>query len=73
MKEILIHQRASASEINIDSKQKTFSGILFPISDNAKEALLKISEKKIDYVQLEIGKKIIILYFFFNCCIKFKY
>lgn len=57
MKELLKNERASASEIGIDTKQKTLSGVTFPMTDDAKRAILQIGQKVVDYVQLKIGKQ----------------
>ncbi|KAK6640066.1 hypothetical protein RUM43_008343 [Polyplax serrata] len=57
MKELLKNERASASEIGIDTKQKTLSGVTFPMTDDAKRAILQIGQKVVDYVQLKIDIK----------------
>lgn len=55
MKELLKYERASASEINVDTKHKTLSGVAFPMTEDAKKAILQIGQKLIEYVQLKIG------------------
>lgn len=46
----------SVSEVSIDTKHKTLSGIAFPISESAKKAIIDIGKNQVDYVQLKIGK-----------------
>lgn len=57
MKELLKNERASASDVSIDTKHKTLSGVTFPMTEEAKTAILKIGQKLVDYVQLKIGKQ----------------
>lgn len=49
----------SISEVSIDTKHKTLSGIAFPISEAAKKAIIDIGQNVVDYVQLKIGKLIL--------------
>ncbi|XP_075236402.1 twinfilin actin binding protein [Lycorma delicatula] len=42
------------TDISIDSRTQTLSGIAFPIDDKAKSALVDIKNGKINYVQLKI-------------------
>lgn len=49
----------SISEVSIDTKHKTLSGIAFPISESAKKAIIDIGQNVVDYVQLKIGKLIL--------------
>ncbi|KAL0277199.1 UNVERIFIED_CONTAM: hypothetical protein PYX00_004563 [Menopon gallinae] len=54
LKELLKNEIASVSEISIDSKHKTLSGVAFPMSSNATEAVMDIGKGSVDYVQLKI-------------------
>lgn len=42
------------TDISIDTRTQTLSGVAFPIEDAAKKALTDIMNKKINYVQLKI-------------------
>lgn len=44
------------TEINIDTKQQTLSGVAFPITEPATRAILDMARGSYDYLQLKIGK-----------------
>lgn len=56
LKEVLKNEMASVSEIGIDSKQRTLSGVAFPLSPDAVKAIVDMKKRAVDYVQLEIGR-----------------
>jgi twinfilin-like protein len=53
----LIKQSENSARINVDSKQKTMQGVMFPLDDNASVHLHKLQDGQVDYVQLCIDMK----------------
>lgn len=58
-------QEIKRSEINVDygvdTKHQTLIGVVFPISEAAKEAVFDMGRGSYDYIQFRIG--IVIFYF----------
>jgi len=45
------------TDIGIDTRHQTLQGVLFPLTTKAVNALTKFRDKRLNYVQLKIGKK----------------
>lgn len=43
------------TDISIDTKQQTLSGVAFPITETAKQAILDMMRGSYNYLQLKIG------------------
>lgn len=56
MKELLKSEIASVSDVGINTKQQTLAGVAFPISEEARKAIVDIGRNVTDYVQLKIGE-----------------
>lgn len=44
------------TDISIDTKQQTLSGVVFPITETAKQAILDMARGSYNYLQLKIGE-----------------
>lgn len=53
----LLRQHEDLTRINVDTKQKTLQGVMFPISQEALSSLDSFKKERVDYVQLEIDLK----------------
>lgn len=66
------------TDVNIDSRHQTLSGVAFPITEAAKQAICDMVRGNYDYLQFRIGNIssivffIIINVFFFNFQIQMK-
>lgn len=44
------------TDVSVDSKHQTLSGVLFPIAQEIKDSLSHLCSGKIDYIQMKIGE-----------------
>lgn len=49
------------TDISIDTKQQTLSGVAFPITETVKQAVLDMARGSYSYLQLRIGESYIYL------------
>jgi twinfilin-like protein len=53
----ILKQSENRTKINVDSKQKTMQGVMFPIEQRALEKIDMLRHHKLNYVQIEIDIK----------------
>lgn len=49
-------ERSVAANVGVDTKHQTLGGVSFPMTDSARQAVIKMADKLHGYVQLRIGK-----------------
>lgn len=47
-------ERSVAANVGVDTRQQTLGGVAFPMTDDARQAVIKMANKLHDYVQLRI-------------------